>query len=163
VVTFAGVSHAAFTVTDLDVSQRFYTEVLDFVFVLDVGIGRICMHPETGFSLALLKHEGAKGGAFTELTTGLDHLGLTAETREELDEWARRFDEHDVVYTPVREAEFGYHLNFRDPDDIALEFSSPKPIFEAARQALAAGHTNQDEITAFFAENLGVDPTGADR
>jgi catechol 2,3-dioxygenase-like lactoylglutathione lyase family enzyme len=30
-VDFAGVSHVAFTVTDLAVSQRFYTEVLGFV------------------------------------------------------------------------------------------------------------------------------------
>ena len=45
---FAGVSHLAFTVTDLDASQRFYTEVLDFVVVVDVGYGRTCMHPGTG-------------------------------------------------------------------------------------------------------------------
>jgi catechol-2,3-dioxygenase len=45
---FAGVSHLAFTVTDLDASQRFYTEVLDFVVVMDVGYGRICMHPGRG-------------------------------------------------------------------------------------------------------------------
>jgi glyoxylase I family protein len=44
-VTSAGVSHVAFTVTDLDVSERFYTEVLGFVVVLDPGYGRICMHP----------------------------------------------------------------------------------------------------------------------
>ncbi len=41
-VTFAGVSHVAFTVTDLDASQRFDTEVVDFVVVMDVGYGRIC-------------------------------------------------------------------------------------------------------------------------
>ena len=52
-VTFAGVDHVAFTVTDLDVSQRFYTQVLDFVLVMDVGYGRVCMHPTTGFVLAL--------------------------------------------------------------------------------------------------------------
>jgi glyoxylase I family protein len=47
-VAFAGVSHAAFTVTGLAASQRFYTEVLDFVVVMDVGYCRICMHPGTG-------------------------------------------------------------------------------------------------------------------
>lgn len=55
-ITFAGVSHVAFTVTDLDASQRFYTDVLDFVVVMDVGYGRICMHPDTGFTLGLVKH-----------------------------------------------------------------------------------------------------------
>lgn len=123
--------------------------------VIDVGHGRVCMHGGTGFTLALLKHEGARGGGFSELTTGLDHLGLRAETREELDEWTRRFDEHGVVYTPVREAELGYHLNFRDPDGIALEFSTPKPVFHEARRALAAGHTSRAEIAAFLGERLG--------
>ena len=54
-VTFAGVSHVAFTVTDVDVSLRLYTEVLDFVAVMDIGYGRVCMHPQTGFTLALVK------------------------------------------------------------------------------------------------------------
>ena len=81
-VTFAGVDHVSFTVTDLDVSQRFYEQVLDFVMVLDVGYGRIFMHPGTGFTLSLVKHDGAAGGPFTELTTGLDHLGLAAASRD---------------------------------------------------------------------------------
>jgi glyoxylase I family protein len=80
-VTFAGVPHVAFTVTDLDASQRFFTEVSNFVVVMDVGYGRICMHPGTGFTLTL-RHEGAHGASFTELSTGLDHLGLVASSRE---------------------------------------------------------------------------------
>ena len=115
----------AFTVTDLDASERFYTEMLDFVVVLDVGYGRICMHPATGFVLGLLRHEGAHGGSFTELRTGLDHLGLVAWSRAELEEWERRFNEHGVTYTPIRDMEMGYHLNFRDPDGIALELTAP--------------------------------------
>ena len=158
-VTFAGVSHVAFTVTDLDVSLRFYTQVLDFVAVMDVGHGRICMHPQTGFTLALLKHEGAPGGPFTELTTGLDHLGLTASTRAELEEWERRFDEHGVTYTPIRDMEFGYHLNFRDPDNIALELSAPNDLMLAAQQALASGQTSEEEIAAFLRENMEPTPT----
>jgi glyoxylase I family protein len=157
VVTFAGVSHIAFTVTDLDVSLRFYTEVLDFVAVMDVGYGRICMHPQTGFTIAVLKHEDACGGRFTELTTGLDHLGLTASTRAELEEWERRFDEHGVTYTPIRDMEFGYHLNFRDPDGIALELSAPNDLMLAAQQALASGQTSKEEIAAFVREN--IDPS----
>lgn len=152
-VTFAGVDHVSFTVTDLDVSQRFYSEVLDFVMVLDVGYGRILMHPGTGFTLGVMKHEGAAGGRFTELSTGLDHLGLTAASREELEEWERRFDEHGVTYTPIRDMEFGSHLNFRDPDDIALELSSPNELFLAAKQALADGQTSRADIEAFIEDN----------
>ena len=152
-VTFAGVDHVSFTVSDLEASQRFYTDVLDFLMVLDVGYGRIFMHPDTGFTLSLMTHEGAKGERFTELATGLDHLGLTAATREELQEWERRFDELGVSYTPIRDMEFGYHLNFRDPDDIALELSAPNELLVAARQALAAGRTSRSDITAFVEDN----------
>ena len=152
-VTFAGVDHVSFTVSDLDRSQHFYTTVLDFVMVLDVGYGRILMHPSTGFTLALIKHEGAHGGAFTELTTGLDHLGLTATSRSDLEEWERRFDDLGVTYTPIRDMEFGFHLNFRDPDNIALELSAPNEHLIAAKKALADGQTSQADIDAFIEEH----------
>ena len=152
-VTFAGVDHFSLTVTDLDVSERFYTQVLDFVRVLDVGYGRILMHPGTGFTLTVTTHEGARGGPFTELTTGLDHLGLTAASRDELEEWERRFDELGVTYTPIRDMELGFHLNFRDPDNIALELSAPNELFLAAKEALAAGQTSQADIDAFIEEH----------
>src|SRR6188472_914427 len=145
-VTFAGVDHFSLTVNDLDVSERFYTQVLDFVRVLDVGYGRILMHPGTGFTLTVTTHEGARGGPFTELTTGLDHLGLAAASRDELEEWERRFDELGVTYTPIRDMELGFHLNFRDPDNIALELSAPNELFLAAKEALAAGQTSQADI-----------------
>jgi glyoxylase I family protein len=156
-VTFAGVSHVAFTVTDLDASQRFYTEVLDFVVVMDMGYGRICVHPGTGFTLGLIRHEEAHGESFTELNTGLDHLGLVASSREELEAWQRRFDEHGVTYTPIRDMEMGYHLNFRDPDGIALELDAPNELWMKARRALASGQTTPEEIAAFVAEHVGLD------
>ena len=70
-VTFAGVGHAALTVTDLEVSQRFYTEVLDFVVVMDVGYGRVLMHPGTGFTLALVADPRTpRGGALVSASQG---------------------------------------------------------------------------------------------
>lgn len=156
-VTFAGVSHVALTVTDLDVSERFYTEVLDFVVVMDVGYGRICMHPGTGFTLALLRPDGARGGAFSELATGLDHLGLVAGSRAELEEWVRRFEEHGVTYTPIRDMELGHHLNFRDPDDIALELYVPNPLMLEAQRALTSEDLSEEDIAAFVSENVSPD------
>lgn len=158
-VTFAGVDHVALTVTDLGASQAFYTGVLDFVPVMDVGYGRICMHPSTGFTLSLLTHEGAHGGSFTELATGVDHLGLAAATREDLEEWERRFDALGVTYTPIRDMEMGYHLNFRDPDGIALELSAPNDLLRTAQQLMATGEITPEAIAAFVSEN--VDPAYA--
>lgn len=150
-VTFAGVDHVSLTVTDLEVSQGFYADVLDFVPVLDVGYARILMHPATGFLLSLNRHDGAAGGRFTELSTGLDHLGLSADSSEELLAWQARFDRLGVSYTPVRDMELGHHLNFRDPDGIALELYAPGPVMLAARQALASGRTAPSDIAAFIA------------
>ena len=49
----------------------------------------------------------------------------------------------------------GYHLNFRDPDGIALEFDAPNELALTAQRALAAGQTSPAEIAAFVAEHLG--------
>ena len=159
---FAGVDHVAFTVTDLDISQRFYTEVLDFVVVMDVGYARICMHPRTGFILSIAAHEDARGGSFSELNTGMDHIGFTAESREDLERWERHFDAHGVVYTPIRDEHFGSHLNFRDPDNIALEFSSSNELMIAAQKALSSGQMSSADIAAFVAENVSPDVVAAD-
>lgn len=155
--SFAGIDHVALTVTNLDISQRFYTEVLDFVLVMDVGAGRICMHRTTGFVLALMTHIGSSHEPFSELNIGTDHLGLTAASREELQSWEAHFDAHDVPYTPIRDETFGSHLNFRDPDNIALELSSSNDLMVAAQSALAAGQLTADDIAAFIAENVGPD------
>jgi catechol 2,3-dioxygenase-like lactoylglutathione lyase family enzyme len=155
---FAGIDHVALTVTHLDISQRFYTEVLDFVVVMNiVGTGRICMHPQTGFVLALLTHDDGHGAPFSELNVGTDHLGFSATSREELQAWEARFKAYEVPHTPIRDELFASHLNFRDPDNIALEFSSSNDLMLAARAALSSGSTRAADIAAFIAENVGPD------
>ena len=82
--TFAGIDHLTLTVTDLDVSERFYTGVLDFVLVMDFGEVRALMHRATGFGLTLVRHRGGHREPFSELHPGLDHVGLVAAAREDL-------------------------------------------------------------------------------
>jgi glyoxylase I family protein len=105
--------------------------------------------------LTLLKREGAHSGSFTELNTGLDHLGLVASSREELGHGSVAcFDEYGVSYTPIQDTEMGHHLNFRDPDGIALEFDAPTDRAMKAQRVLASGQTTP-EIAAFVAEHFG--------
>ena len=153
--TFAGVNHVALTVTDLDVSERFYTEVLGFRRVLDIGYGRLLLHQATGFVLGLLKHPDAVGGPFSELTTGLDHLGFTAANREELVEWETRLREAGVEYTPIRDMTLGHHLNFRDPDGIALEFQAPTALYAAVLADVATREVSDDEAMQIARRLLG--------
>ena len=135
--TFAGIDHLSLSVTDLDRSQRFYAEVLDFVPIIDFGYARILLHRPTRFMLAIVRHEAGSPEPFTELVSGVDHLGLVAADRDELVEWEKRFDALGVQYTPIRDMEFGYHLNFRDPDNIALELQAPNEVMTGWLEELA--------------------------
>ncbi|GAA1479066.1 VOC family protein [Nocardioides aestuarii] len=151
------VDHVALSVTDLDRSEQFYTTVLGFVVVMVVPDGRICMHPDTALMLALVRHEKRRGGPFSELDTGVDHLGIAVSSRDDLVRWEHRLADHGVTYTPVRDELFGSHLNFRDPDAIALELTSGNELMATARAEFRSGHASTDDIAAFVAHHVGAE------
>ena len=144
--TFAGVNHFALSVTDLDRTTRFYTEVLGLLAVLDFGHGRICLDRATGFSIGLIRHPGAAPGPYTELQPGLDRLGLTAASRDELVAWEQRFEAMHVTYSPIQDMECGSHLNVRDPDGIPLEFQAPNEAYAGLLAHLRSGDVPDSEL-----------------
>lgn len=146
--SFRGVNHFSLTVTDLAASERFYTEVLGFTVVLDFGYGLVCLHKQAGFTIGLIRHEDGTSAPFSELQTGLDHLGLTAASRDELVAWEERFWAHDVTFTPIRDMDLGYHLNFRDPDGIALELFAPNAVYAAALEEVRVRNLSDAEVRA---------------
>jgi glyoxylase I family protein len=149
-----GVDHVGLSVRDLDRSERFYVDVLGLMRLADFGYVRILLHRQTSLMVALVRHDAASSAPFTELTTGLDHLGFAASSREELLVWERRFDEHGVPYTPVRDMEFGHHLNFRDPDGIALELSTSNEVLTEWLAELREREIPAAEIEARLADHL---------
>jgi catechol 2,3-dioxygenase-like lactoylglutathione lyase family enzyme len=153
---FAGVDHVSLTVTDLDRSERFYTDVLGLIRLADFGYVRILVHRQTSFVLGLIWHDAADGKPFTELNTGLDHLGFAAASRDELVEWERRFEAYGVEYTPIRDMEFGYHLNFRDPDDIALELTASNEVMAGWFAELRDREIPREEIDRRLNEYLAT-------
>jgi len=82
--------------------------------------------------IGLIQHPGAAPGPYTELQPGLDHLGLTAASRDELVAWEQRFEAMHVTHSPIQDMEFGSHLNFRDPDGIPLEFQAQRGVCRTA-------------------------------
>jgi catechol 2,3-dioxygenase-like lactoylglutathione lyase family enzyme len=156
VLTARGVDHVALTVSDLEVSQSFYHRVLGLTPVFDFGTTRILMDRRTGFTLALLHHEEQQPGGFTHARVGLDHVGFAVPTREELEVWQDRLHELGVTYTPIRDMEFGHHLNFRDPDGIALELNAPNDLYRQAMAMLAAHEFTEDELRAAAAQLSGM-------
>lgn len=151
-----GVDHASLSLTDLDRSERFYTDVLGLIRLTDFGTVRVLLHRRSSFMLAIARHDAGHGDRFTELHTGLDHLGFGVETREELVEWEHRLEALGVEYTPIRDMEFGAHLNFRDPDHIALELSTSNATLTGWLDEFRERDIAREEIDARLAEHLAV-------
>lgn len=123
----AGFSHVALTVTDVGTSKRFYTEVLGMP-VIDSSDTYCALHTgSAGLSALILSmHDETSDDRFSEFRAGLDHLSLAIPDLEALGEWQRRLTSHGVPFDAKR-SEWGHHLNFRDPDNIAVELVLVEP------------------------------------
>ena len=134
--------HIRFTVTDVERSAAFYTEVLGLQPVLtelpppdhehyeeivDTAQGGTIL--TNGSMLIGLRPvaEGKGGDAFDPLRVGLDHVSFALETRGDLEAAQKTLDELGVKHGPIRELQSFQlaFLAFFDPDGIALEFTSP--------------------------------------
>jgi glyoxylase I family protein len=63
---------------------------------------------------------------FDEDRTGLDHLAFRVEGKAELDAAAEHLDSLGIAHEPVKDIGMMYILEFRDPDNIALELIAAK-------------------------------------
>ena len=124
----AGFSHVDLSVTDLEASVRWYSELLPVVPLFggrndDRGYdAQYLMEPGSGVVIGLEQHDANPGTAFDERRVGLDHLSFNVETREQLDGWLARLDELGVPHSGITEEDSWDVLVLRDPDNIQLEF-----------------------------------------
>jgi glyoxylase I family protein len=63
---------------------------------------------------------------FDEDRAGLDHLAFRLGSKDELDAAASQLDKLNIAHEPVKDIGPAYILEFRDPDNIALELTVPK-------------------------------------
>jgi len=135
------IHHLRLTVTDVNRSRDFYTQVLGFGVAVDAPPPPD--HPEharidealqggivliNGTMLMGLRPAAPAGDRFSENRVGLDHLSFTAGTREDLDRALQTLDEWGVPHGVIRDLGPGfglYILEFRDPDNIQLELTAP--------------------------------------
>jgi glyoxylase I family protein len=129
-------AHVRLTVTDIVRSRAFYDEVfgLPVAFELPADadeetreqlsflFGGVIYH--LGDSLLGLRPVGT--GTFSEDRTGLDHLSFRVDSRSDLVTAVEVLDERGVTHSGIKDIGAGYILEFRDPDNIALELYAPQ-------------------------------------
>jgi catechol 2,3-dioxygenase-like lactoylglutathione lyase family enzyme len=125
----AAVHHVALTVSDVERSRTFYTQVLGFREVAPLpngvllGKGAILL----GIRTAMDASRSIAGDSFNENRLGLDQLSFGVGGRADLERAVAVLDGHGVRHGEITEApEFGLvNLFFRDPDNIQLELTAP--------------------------------------
>jgi glyoxylase I family protein len=135
-ITTSSIAHVRLTVTDIERSRQFYEsvfggpvliespdnadaatrEALSFLFggvIYDLGGTLIGLRP-------------VAADRFHEDRCGLDHVAFRVASKAELDDAATHLDELRIEHEPVKDIGPSYILEFRDPDNIALELTAPK-------------------------------------
>ena len=127
---FPALAHVAVTVTDLNQSTAWYSELFGSEPVLDEDEKSGNFH-HTVFALdggqlfGLHTHRELDSTPFDERRPGLDHVSFACRDRDELAMWAARLTELGIAHGGIKDAGYGSGVSFRDPDGIALEFFAP--------------------------------------
>lgn len=135
-VTSTSVAHVRLTVTDIERSRQFYESVFGWPVLLEVPPNADHVTRDRLAFLfggviydlggTLLGLRPVATDRFDENRAGLDHIAFRLGGTDELQAAAARLDELGVPHEPVKDIGPAYILEFRDPDNIALEFTAPK-------------------------------------
>lgn len=135
-IATAGFSHVRLTVTDIARSRAFYDAVFGWPVAAEVPAGAdaaIRQKLAHLFGGVLYQVGGEVFGlrpvasdSFDEDRVGLDHLSFAVADRGVLDDAAGLLDGLGVKHGEVKDIGEAYILEFRDPDNVALELFAPK-------------------------------------
>jgi len=124
------VHHVTLSVSDASASAAWYQSLFGEANVIEregPGWRRVRLEWPSGLVIGLTEHfERDAGAAFSHLNPGLDHIGLSCESYEEVRGWAEKLDRLGFAHGPLEDAPYGYALTARDPDRIPIEFFCPK-------------------------------------
>lgn len=133
------IHHLRLTVTDLDRSRQFYTELLGFDVAVEsppaddpsaaeafkILFGGVVM--TRGNLIMGLRPMAASGDRFDPNRVGLDHLSFSVASHGDLEHALRLFDERGIPHGQITTLpSFGIDvLPFEDPDGVQLELTAP--------------------------------------
>ena len=133
------IHHLRLTVTDLDRSRQFYTELLGFDVAVEspppddpsaaeafkILFGGVVMI--RGNLIMGLRPMAPSGDRFDPDRVGLDHLSFSVASRGDLEQAMRLFDECGVAHGEITRLP-GFAIDvlpFEDPDGVQLELTAP--------------------------------------
>ncbi|MDQ2848143.1 MAG: VOC family protein [Actinomycetota bacterium] len=129
-------AHVRLTVTDIARSRKFYDEVFGLPVAFELPPNADAETREQLSFLfggviyklgdSLLGLRPVANDNFDEDRVGLDHVSFAVADRGELDSTVALLDERGIAHGGVKDIGAGYILEFRDPDQIALELFAPK-------------------------------------
>src|SRR4051794_28462998 len=96
----ASINHVGLTVKDIEISKRWYADLLGFDIASELAQDgyklAILERVDSPFSIGLFEFEENPGDGFDPHRPGMNHLAFTVPTRAELDEWLHRFGEMSI-------------------------------------------------------------------
>ncbi|MBC7519072.1 MAG: VOC family protein [Microbacteriaceae bacterium] len=128
-------SHVRLTVTDIVRSRAFYEAVFGFPVVYEAPPANADQATKDQFSFLFggviygfaggilgLRPVAATGDRFNEDRVGLDHLSFAVVSLTELTAAEALLNDLGIAHSGVKDLGTSHVLEFRDPDNIALEF-----------------------------------------
>ena len=135
-ITTTSISHVRLTVTEIARSRQFYDAVFGWPVFLELpDDADEATRAQLWFLYggviynigdALLGLRPVATDSFNEARAGLDHIAFQVASKAELDAAAAHLDDLNIAHEPIKDIGPSYILEFRDPDNIALELSAPK-------------------------------------
>lgn len=134
-IAATGYAHVRLTVTDIVRSRAFYDDVFGFPVAYEMPTDADDATREAlsflyngviyqvGGGLLGLRPVAPSDDRFNEDRVGLDHVSFTVDSRAEVD--AAALDALGVAHSGVKDIGVAVLLEFRDPDNIALELFAP--------------------------------------
>jgi glyoxylase I family protein len=134
--TSTSIAHVRLTVTDIERSRQFYESVFGWPVLLEVpenadeatrsALSFLFGGVVYDLGGTLLGLRPVATDRFHEDRCGLDHIAFRTGSKAELDTAATHLDDLGIQHEPVKDIGPSYILEFRDPDNIALELTAPK-------------------------------------
>ncbi|CAA9382751.1 MAG: hypothetical protein AVDCRST_MAG75-1067 [uncultured Propionibacteriaceae bacterium] len=132
-----GYAHIRLTVTDIKRSRAFYDMIFGFPVAYEWDDDADEQTKEAmsflfggviysfGEHLFGLRPAASGQDGFDENRVGLDHLSFAVADASELHLALDLLEAHDIPHSGIKDIGAGLILEFRDPDGIALELTSP--------------------------------------